>query len=101
MLTDEQRKLAEDNIRLAYWYAHQVKWTSLELEERIGMALLGLTKAAERYDPERGVSFVTYARKVMQDEILMGFRKENKHANVISLNLPIGDDNHRGGHWKM
>ena len=96
MLTDEQRKLAEDNIRLAYWYAHQMKWTSLELEERISMALLGLVKAAEKYDPARGTSFATFARKAMHDEILMGFRKENKHANVISLNLPVGDDNHRG-----
>lgn len=95
-LTDEQRTLVEDNIRLAYWYAHQMKWIPLELEERISVALLGLTKAAERYDPERGTSFATYARKVMCYEILTGFRKENKHANVISLNLPVGDDDHWG-----
>lgn len=81
-------------MRLAYWHAHQMKWVPLELEERISMALLGLTKAAEKYDSSRGVSFATFARKMMHDEVLMGFRKESKHTNVISLNLPIGDVDH-------
>ena len=101
MLTDEQRKLAEDNIRLAYWYAHQAKWTSLELEERISAALFGLVKAAGSYKTEEGILFSAYAVRIMQNEILLKIRNEKKHAGVISLNAPIGNDNHRGGHWKM
>lgn len=97
MLNDTQRKLAEENIRLAYWYAHQMKSIPLELEERISLAALGLVKAVEKYDPARGANFAAYARKVMHDEILLSFRKEKKHADVISLNLPIGNDDHRGG----
>ena len=97
MLTDEQRTLAEDNIRLAYWCAHQMKSVPLELEERISAALFGLVKAAGHYDPEKGILFSTYAVRIMQNEILTKIRSEEKHAGVISLNAPTGNDNHRGG----
>ena len=72
-----------------------MKWTSLELEERISAALFGLVKAAGYYKPEKGILFPTYATRIMQNEILLKIRNEKKHAGVISLNTPIGNDNYQ------
>lgn len=91
MLTETQRKLAEENINLAYHCAHQMKSLPMELEEKISLAFLGLVKAAERYDPDTGYAFATYAAIVIRNEILMEYRKVGKHANDISLDTPISD----------
>ena len=97
MLTDEQKKLVEENMGLAYYCAHQMKIVPLDLEERISAAMFGLTKAAASYDPQAGARFATYAVRVIQNEIRMSLKKERKHLNVVSLSTPIEDVNHWGG----
>lgn len=91
MMTENQRELAEENIMLAYYIAHKSS-VPLDTEEKISLALLGLTKAAANYSPDKGIKFATFATSVITNEILMGLRREKKHFAIGSLNQPISDD---------
>ncbi len=90
-MTEVQKKLAEENIRLAYYVASR-SMVPMENEEKVSLALLGLAKAAERYDPECKVKFATFATVVMRNEILMGYRKERKHLGLIHFGDLVGPD---------
>lgn len=67
-LTDEQRRMVEEHIRLAYWAAGARRfrrWVerieSSDPGGGLSAALLGLVRAAHRFDPTRGFTFATYA----------------------------------------
>lgn len=68
-LTDAQRALAEEHVpyakRGARRYARLAfdtgSWTVLDYDEFVSAAFEGLVHAARKFDPQRGVSFKTYA----------------------------------------
>lgn len=60
-----------DHIGLAMTVAHRVGRRDEDVEQ---VALLGLVKAAQRFDPERGVSFGTYAWATVEGEVKRYFR---------------------------
>ena len=77
-MTNEQQKLVEDNINLAYFVAHRFKNTNLEFDDVKATACLGLVKAAIAFQPDRGLVFNTLAVKVITNEILIQLRREKK-----------------------
>lgn len=60
-LTAEQWQLVRDNLALACWWARRRCHNVTDYDERETVAVNGLILAAQRYDPERGVRFTTYA----------------------------------------
>ncbi len=61
-LTDEQRALVEQYRPLAYYIANPVKRQWPQYDDDIeSAALFALCDAAQKYDPSRGVRFITYA----------------------------------------
>ena len=50
-LTEEQRKLVEDNHWLIYWYA---KYNNLNVEEFYHHLAMGLCRAAKGYNDKKG-----------------------------------------------
>lgn len=61
-------------------------------------AMLGLVQAARTFDPDRGVSFATYANRRIRGAMLDGLR-ERQHLRqteipivFVSLDNPIGSD---------
>lgn len=76
-LTDERRDLAGQHVKLAYRLAHQL---GRKLPKKcrgdvlISDACLGLTQAAQSYDPSCGVAFGAYARKRIWGAMLDGLR---------------------------
>jgi RNA polymerase sigma factor (sigma-70 family) len=76
-----RRKLFLCNLRfvvnVAKRYARGVK--SLQLEDLIQHGNLGLHKAVDRFDPERGYKFSTYSRHWIVQAILSGISEE-EHA---------------------
>lgn len=46
---------------LARWIARRYEYTSVELEDLEQMARIGLIRAAQRFEPQRGFAFSTYA----------------------------------------
>lgn len=63
------RRLVTNNLALASWMAGRYAWTGLDFDDLRQAALLGLMKAAERYDPERGTTFSTVAFLWMRSTI--------------------------------
>lgn len=63
VLTDEQRQLAEDNIRLAYWYAGKIcnreptRLMGMTYDDCVSLAMEALCRAAHWYRADGGSSF--------------------------------------------
>lgn len=87
-LTDEQRKLVEDNIGLVYAQVHKRGITD---EDLISEGMLALVNAARYFSPDFGVKFSTYATSYIW-AALFGTYADKKHrkyaANTCSLDDP-------------
>lgn len=65
VLTEAQRKLAEDNIRLAYWYAGKIfnreptRLMGMDYDDCVSLAMEALCRAAHWYREDGGCSFAT------------------------------------------
>lgn len=88
-MTEDRKAMALDNIRLAYWTARRYQGCGINSDDLKGIALLGLVKAAENYDPSKGVSFSTFATRVITNEILMALRKEQRYLGMVSLDAEV------------
>lgn len=67
---------------LAVSVAHSYDRSSEPLDDRIQVALLGLVKAAERFDPERPTSFATFATVTVRGELQRHFRDHGWAVHV-------------------
>lgn len=90
-MTEERNKLIEDNLMFAYSMANKFRGVPIEYDDLLGIANVGLVKAAQKFDKGSGFSFTTYAGKVISNEILQFLRKQKKHLYVLSLEDPIQD----------
>ena len=50
------------------------------------IAFIGLQKAYESYSIEKDILFMTYAARIVSNELLMAHRKNKKHLSISSLN---------------
>lgn len=85
-LTDEQRKLVEDSIPLAYLLAKRIYHPHIEYDDAVQLALLGFCKAARLYDPERG-KFTTLAFLAAKHTIQM---EERKYRSEVAKQIYAG-----------
>ena len=85
-------KLIEHNLRLV---AHIVKkYQSQERDQGdlISIGTIGLIKAVNTFDAERGGRLAAYAARCIENELLMMLRQEKKLSREVSLYEPIGTD---------
>lgn len=84
-------KLIEHNLRLV---AHIAKKYSTENnnEDIISIGTIGLIKAINTYNMDKGTKLATYAARCIENEILMSIRANKKRNGDVSLNDPIGYD---------
>ncbi len=85
-------KLINHNLRLV---AHIVKKynNSLEADDLISVGTIGLIKAVDSFDRDKGVLLSTYASRCIENEILMLIRSNKKHKDTISLNTLLTPKN--------
>jgi RNA polymerase sigma-B factor len=69
-----RNELVHDHRWLAIHCAHRFAHKGESLDDLIQVAVLGLLKAIERFDPERGVHFVGYAMPTVMGELRRHFR---------------------------
>ena len=83
--------LVKHNMRLV---AHVVKKYNgaAETDDMISVGSIGLIKAINSFQPERGVRLATYTARCIENEILMLIRSSKKHKNNVSLTDPVGTD---------
>ncbi len=84
-------KLINHNMRLV---AHIVKKYSgsAETDDLISVGSIGLIKAINTFDVEKGSGLATYTARCIENEILMLLRANKKHKNDVSLYEPVGSD---------
>ena len=91
-LTDEQKKLVEDSIPLAYLLAKRIYHPHIEYDDAVQLALLGFCKAASLYKPEKG-KFTTIAFLAAKHTIQIEERKyRNEIAKAVYCSRSIDSD---------
>ena len=83
--------LINHNLRLV---AHIVKKYAgtTEAEDLISVGTIGLIKAINTFEYDKGTQLSTYAARCIENEILMLLRVNKKHKNVMSLEECLGQD---------
>lgn len=84
--------LVEHNLRLVAHIVKKYHPAERDTEDFLSIGTIGLIKAIDTYDAEKGNRLVTYASRCIENEILMLFRREKKSSKEVSIYEPIGTD---------
>ena len=84
--------LIEKNLRLVAYIAKKYNSVNVEADDLISIGTIGLIKAINTFNADKGIRLATYASRCIENEILMVIRGGKKFANEISLEEPIGTD---------
>lgn len=84
--------LVEYNLRLVAHIVKKYQTVNRSTEDLISIGTIGLIKAINTFDYDKGTKLVTYASRCIENELLMRLRQERKEAREISLYEPIGTD---------
>jgi len=87
-----RNELVEHNLRLVVFIVNKHYSDSREQEDLISIGTIGLIRAAETFDPEKAISFSTYASTCIRNQIKMHFRKNKHKSNEVYMNEPIDTD---------
>ena len=87
-----RQELIEHNLRLVSHIIKKYYSGYDEQEDLISIGTVGLIKAVDSFNADKGIRLATYAARCIENEILMYFRSKKRDANVISVNEPIETD---------
>lgn len=76
--TRARRRLIEANLRFVVMVARRCRHCGVPLEDLIDEGNIGLIQAAERFDPERGVHFTSYAVWWIRQAILKAVHEDSR-----------------------
>jgi RNA polymerase sporulation-specific sigma factor len=89
---DARQLLILHNLRLVSHIVRKYYGTSPNQEDLVSIGSIGLIKAVDSFDAQKGARFATYAAKCIQNEILMYFRSQKKLSHEVSINETIDTD---------
>lgn len=89
---EARNKLIEHNLRLVAHIVKNYENKNVDNDDLISIGTIGLIKGIDTYEVNDKTKITTYASRCIQNEILMYFRQNKKHNNVVSLNDSIGTD---------
>ena len=84
--------LVEYNLRLVAHIVKKYQTGNRSTEDLISIGTIGLIKAINTYDTDKGSKLVPSASRCIENELLMRLRQERKEVREISLYEPIGTD---------
>ncbi len=87
-----KNELIEHNLRLVAHIIKKYYSSCVQQDDLISIGTIGLIKAINTFDPDKGTRLATYAARCIENEILMQFRAQKKTAQDISVNEPIDTD---------
>ena len=90
--TDARTDLIEHNLRLVSHIIKKYYAGYDEQEDLISIGTIGLIKAIDSFDADKGTRLATYAARCIENEILMHYRNKKKDNNIISVSEPIDTD---------
>jgi RNA polymerase primary sigma factor len=83
-----RQRMISANIGLAGFAAHKYTISNLGFDDLMQEGILGLIKAVDRFDPERGICFSTYAMYWIKQAISRLIVKQEK---IVRLPLPLAE----------
>lgn len=83
-----RQRLIEGNMRLALHIAKQFDG-KMDSDELVAIAMVGLVKAADAFDPDLGVKFSSFSVACIQREILHALRRAKKAYLDISFETVV------------
>ena len=84
--------LIERNLRLVAHIVKKYMNSGKETDEMISVGIVGLVKAVNTYNFEKGSRLATYAARCIDNELPMLMRGDRKLSREVSLYDPIGTD---------
>lgn len=84
--------LIEKNMRLVAHMAKKYAAADRDTQDLISVGTIGLIKAINSFNPDKGIRLATYAAKCIDNELLMMLRSEKKTQREVSLYEPVGKD---------
>jgi RNA polymerase sporulation-specific sigma factor len=84
--------LVEHNLRLVAHIVKKFDNTGEDNDDLISIGAIGLIKAINTYNLEKGSRLATYAARCIENEILMHLRLAKKIRSEVSLYDPVGFD---------
>ena len=99
--------LVESNLRFVIQVAKQYQGMGLLLEDLIAFGNIGLFEAAERFNPEKGVKFITFAVWYIRAELqkalndlsrtvrIPSHKTATEEQHIKSIHAPVGDDENK------
>ncbi|MBE3588602.1 MAG: RNA polymerase sporulation sigma factor SigK [Thermoanaerobacteraceae bacterium] len=84
--------LIEHNLRLVAHIVKKYEGTGEDPDDLISIGTIGLIKAINTFNPDKGTRLATYAARCIENEILMHLRLMKKARQEISLYDPVGVD---------
>jgi RNA polymerase primary sigma factor len=100
-------RLVESNLRFVIQVAKQYQGMGLDLADLIAFGNIGLFEAAERFDPDKGVKFITFAVWYIRAELqkalndlsrtvrIPSHRTATEEYSTKSISTPVGDDENK------
>jgi len=91
---DEEARniLIEHNLRLVAHIIKKFDATGEDPDDLISIGTIGLIKAINTFNQNKGTKLATYAARCIENEILMFLRAAKKSKGEVSLYDPIGTD---------
>lgn len=87
-----KKTLIERNLRLVAHIVKKYNNTGKDMDDLISIGTIGLIKAIDTYNTDKGTKLATYAARCIENEILMSIRSSKKTYMEYSINEPIGSD---------
>jgi len=87
-----RNRLIEHNLRLVAHVVKKYSNTAYETDDLISIGTIGLIKAIDSFNQEKGIRLATYASRCIENELLMLMRSSKKQSKEVSLYDPIGAD---------
>ena len=85
-----KNELIEHNLRLVAHIIKKYYSSSVQQDDLISIGTIGLIKAINTFDPDKGTRLATYAARCIENEILMQFRAQKKRLRTfLSMNRLI------------
>ncbi len=75
-------RLVTANLRFVISYVKKYRGNGLSLEELVSIGNVGLVKAIEKYDPDRGVKFISYAVWWIRQTVLQALAEETRSVRI-------------------
>ena len=87
-----RNRLIEHNLRLVAHVVKKYSNTMYETDDLISIGTIGLIKAVDSFNSEKGIRLATYASRCIENELLMLMRSSKKQSKEVSLFEPVGSD---------